>query len=45
MKAYLIEEITRVYGYDNFEYKPFDLDFEIKAHDEYLKLYFNEETK
>lgn len=31
--------------YDNFEYKPFDLDFEIKAHDEYLKLYFNEETK
>lgn len=27
--------------YENFKYKPFDLDFEIKAHDEYLKIYFN----
>ncbi len=25
---------------EDFEYKPFDLDFEIKAHDEYLKNYF-----
>ena len=27
--------------YDNFEYKPFDLGIQIKAHDEYEKNYFD----
>ncbi len=27
--------------YENFDYKPFNLEFEIKAHDEYIKLYFD----
>ena len=30
--------------YENFNYKPFNLDYEIKAHDEYLKLYFKDKS-
>ena len=30
--------------YDNFKYKPFNLDLEQKAHDEYIKNYFDKDT-